>query len=89
MRRIEANRNERRIADAEEMQAVSVAAVGLAETETTPLETNEQSNNWRELHPLHKKYKHLKSLASYPDHMPDDEYPGECMKPDHGSTYIK
>ncbi len=38
---------------------------------------------------MHEKYKHLSALASYPEDMPNDEYPGEYMKPDLESTYIK
>ena len=90
MKRIEANRGMQKISDAAEMQVDSVSAAEPAETERIPSETQEQSKYWRrESHPLHEKYKHLTFLASYPEDMPNDEYPGGYMKPDSESTYIK
>ena len=78
MKRIEANREAQKISDAAQMQVDSVSAAEPAETERIPSETHEQSEYWRrESHPLHEKYKHLSALASYPEDMPNDEYPGE------------
>ena len=90
MRRIRANKEAQNISDADQMQTDSVSAVEPAETERIPSESQEQSTQWRrDPHPLHEKYKHLNTLASYPEDMPNDEYPGEYMKPDLENTHIK
>ena len=90
MKRIRADKDAKNIAQATQMQDDSVGTATRVETDPTPpMSREEEERYWiRETHPLHDKYKHLSALASYPDIMLDDEYPGEYIKPDAKSTHI-
>ena len=90
MKRIRAEKDAEKIAEATQMQDDSVGAAARMETDPTSSEDQEEEVGYwrRELHPSHGKYKHLSTLASYPDKMPDDEYPGEHITPDAKSTHV-
>ena len=90
MRRIRVERDAEEVAEATQMQDDSVGAATRMETDpTSSMNHEEEVRHWRrESHPLHEKYKHLSARASYPDKLPDDEYPGEHITPDANNTHI-
>ena len=60
MRRLEVDRIERRIAEAEEMQVTSAPTEEPTESDlrvpATPMDVDQRPKNWRKSNPFHKKY---------------------------------
>ena len=64
-------------------------AVAQQEVPTPPATPPDKDEPWdRTTHPLHWKYGHLKTLASYPNEEVGGEYPGEYVIPNRKNTHF-